>query len=258
MMEKSCNIRFCFLLWIALFAAPFSSFGQQPVVWSVSIGSGITDMRNLGYTMDDFVYSLPGNEEEAMPFRYVNKPIALGMAGVAVNGNFRRSNLFGWETGLAIRTGGFSIWNDNFRQLIPENPNDPLLPRLGATKTFRYWALHLPLSLTYKPFDVVGFKVGMDVYYQLSGDFDAGDNGQAPLERHMGSHLTTSYRHPFNLGAHLGAYFPIGEHFRIDGGFFADVSPRVTFQPPSNTNSSGYDKFREMGFFLSFRYNFDF
>ncbi|SEL44402.1 hypothetical protein [Parapedobacter koreensis] len=257
-MKKALALRFG-LLMISLWAGALSSFGQQPVVWSVSLGSGITDMRNFGYGMDEFVYDLPGSDEEAMPFRYINNPIALGTAGIAVNGMFKRPSIFGWEAGLNIRTGGFKISNDNPRQLVPENPNDPLLPRLGATETFRYWALHVPLSLTYKPFDVVGFKAGVDFYYQLSGDpSDGGDGSQSPLEMHMGNLLSASYKYPFNLGGHLGAYFPVGDSFRVDGGFFADIPTRMKFQAPSGTNSSGYDAFREMGFFLSIRYNLDF
>lgn len=237
---------------------------QDPIKWYVVAGSGVADMRNFTYSMKDFGYnniSVDNNneiqEDKSVSYRFKNKPILLGSAGIGASGVFSKESIVGWDAQLNLRTSGFKILvaNESVSNIIPE---DPFLPQIGKTELFRSWSLHLPLSITLLPFEVVGFTIGADVLYELTKNPAAPDKqNRSPLTRHLGSTRDYSYAHPFTVGAHLGIFVPINKHMQVDATVFTDVAPRLRFQRNAGINDRMDTKFREMALAISIKYNLD-
>lgn len=227
------------------------SFGQDKLDWHINLGAGITSMRNFNNGFHDLQYQMT-ETNGSIHYEINEKPDMLLNGGIGISGTFRNNTILAWETGLNIRTAGFRITPsvlDSNGELTPFIRD--LLPKFGETKSFRYWALHIPISLNYMPFELVGFHVGGDLYYQLSSNptdeqFPYGKLGQA-----MGfsSLNTPDYQHPFQFGGHIGIFAPIGEKVRLDLQLIADINPRLTVKQVSETL-----KFREIGIVVNAKY----
>lgn len=239
---------------------PGNSVAQKRLDWHANFGVGITDMRDFGSSIENINYQIVTNEGE-IDYRVKSKPDFLLNAGLGISGDFTESGILGWDAGLNIRTAAFRLTPNLLKmEGTVGSPIDELLPDFGSTKSFRYWALHVPVSLNYIPFEVIGFTVGADVYYQLSSDpskpspdEDYPSGGR--LGRHMGMAPLNNpkYEHPFQLGAHLGLFVPVGEKLRLDAQVFTDISPRLSISR-SGFESSSENKFREMGLMVNIRY----
>ncbi|WP_207795686.1 hypothetical protein [Sphingobacterium haloxyli] len=228
-----------------------ASIAQKKLNWHANFGVGMTDMRNFNTTFNDLQYGIR-EDDASIEYKVNSKPDYLISAGMGVSGSFRREGILGWDAGLNIRTGGFRVTanalesegelSDFFREMLPD---------FGKTESFRYWALHVPFSLNYRPFEIIGFTFGGDLYYQLSSSPTDADFPHGRLGRHMGfSPLNTpKYQHPFQLGGHIGIYAPIGEKLRLDVQFVTDLSPRLTVD-----RTISEFKFREMGLMLNVQY----
>lgn len=255
---KNC-LRFYFLLLSIIFTvlSADKSFAQKKFDWHVNFGVGMTDMRDFNHTLTDLQYGWgnPGDGNPYIDYRLESKPDYLISAGMGLSGSFGQDGLLGWDAGLNIRTGGFRF-TANVRESEGELDDFVLglLPEFDKTQSFRYWGLHVPLSLNYIPFEIIGFTIGGDLYYQLSSTPTDTELPHGPLGPAMGfsSVYTPRYQHPFQFGAHVGVYAPIGEKLRLDLQFITDLSPRLTVDRRS------YDlKFREMGLLLNARYTLD-
>src|SRR5690625_7959276 len=92
--------------------------------------------------------------------------------GVGVHGDFNGDGLLGWDAGLNLRSGGFRLIANLFEkegefnsQTIKDN-----MPEFGKWERFQYFAVHMPLSLNYIPFEHIGFTFGVDMHVQLSAN----------------------------------------------------------------------------------------
>lgn len=248
-----------FLLLALIFSLFYTdkSFAQKKIEWHSSFGVGVTDVRNFNHTLTDLQYSW-GNQSDGafIDYRLHSKPEYLVSAGIGLSGSFEKDGILGWDAGLNIRTAGFGL-RANVVELEGELDDFVLgiLPKFDRTKSFRYWALHVPISLNYMPFEIIGFTVGGDLYYQVSSSPTDTEFPHGPLGQAMGfsSMNTPRYQHPFQIGGHIGIFSPIGEKVRLDLQLVTDLSPRLTVEHPTGSEL----KFREAGLMLNVRYNLD-
>lgn len=250
---KSYNLLTLCLLTAILLLATKTGFAQQKPKWYVTAGAGGADLRNFGSSFRDLQYTV--RENNAMiDYGLHSKVDYLFGAGVGLSGTFDEEGILGWDVGMNFRSGGFRLTpevyeqegelSDFYRQMLPE---------FGKTQSFRYWALHMPASINYLPFEYIGFTIGLDLYYQTSSNITDDEYPYGKLGRTMGvSYYTPKYRHPFQLGAHIGVFAPINERIRVDLEFFTDITPRLKVESP---HEASYDyNFREMGMRLNTRY----
>lgn len=240
---------FCISLTIAN-----KAYAQNKPRWYVTTGVGATALRDFSSTFSDLQYSIR-ESDAALDYRLDSKPGILINGGAGLSGTFSESGMLGWEVGLNVRSGGFRLTPELIdQQGVLSDFYQKMLPELGQTKNFRYWALHLPLSITYLPFEHVGFKLGADLYYQFSSNSTTNQLPYGKLGETMGltTHYAPKYQHPFQMGAHVGLFAPINERLRIDLDFFTDIAPRLKVTPAS-PGRSRYN-FREMGARLNTRY----
>lgn len=234
----------------------------QEIKWHAVLGGGLTDMSTFGGGMDGTGYSFVDSDGRSGTFTLRNKSDYMISGGIGASGLFRKEGILGWDAQFRIRSGGFKIFIDSDVQKKTEEPdfNFPET-QFGETKAFRNWSLHLPLSITYLPFEVVGFNIGVDLYYQLSSDPSEQKNGNfSELDLHLGKSsvpFDAVYNHPFNLGAHIGVFAPIGDRIRIDAKVFTDLANRLRFQRERNVNRPDDNQYREMGLSISVAYKLD-
>lgn len=236
---------------IGLLSSNLASAQNKPK-WYVTAGAGATTVRGFNTTFGDLQYSVR-EADASIDYQLNSMPGFLINGGAGLSGTFEQGGLIGWDVGLNVRSAGFGLTpelldrkgelSDFYRDMLPE---------FGKTKNFRYWALHMPVSITYLPFEYVGFKVGADLYYQFSSNITDSEFPYGRLGRAMGfSHYTPKYQHPFQLGAHIGVFAPINERLRIDLDAFTDITPRLNINPATPKDDF---KFREMGIRLNTRY----
>lgn len=237
-----------------VFTTVNSAHGQSGLRWYVTGGIGGTGLRDFSSTFGDLDYNVV-ESNASLSYKLESKPSVLINGGAGMSGKFGNSGMLGWDAGLNIRSAGFKLTPE-----LIEKTGDlssffqDLVPEFGRTKEFRYWALHLPISLTYLPFEHVGFKVGADLYYQVSSNIT---NNQIPfgaLGEAMGltTHYIPRYGHPFQVGAHVGVFAPISDRLRLDLDVFSDLTSRLKVSP-ANPSASDFN-FREMGIRLNTRY----
>lgn len=227
-----------------------NAFAQNKINWHASFGAGLTDMRDFAYKFTDLqmdMYNL-GEDNASFFLEMQSKAAPLLSAGIGLSGSFAPESILGWDAGLNIRTAGFGLKGNLLEsQGKLEGFYKDMLPDVDKTHNFRYWALHLPVSLNYTPFETVGFTIGADLYYQFTPS-PARDHPYGPLNRQM-LFFPPTYQHPFQFGGHLGVFAPIGEKIRIDLQFLTDISPRMKI----DHTTSGV-QFREMGLMLNLQY----
>ncbi|GHE23067.1 hypothetical protein [Sphingobacterium griseoflavum] len=231
------------------------SFAQKKLNWYVTAGAGATAMRGFNSSFSDLQYDVR-TEDASIWYGLNSKPDYLLHTGIGVSGTFQESGLLGWDVGLNIRSAGFRLTPELVEQ-TGELPNiySEMLPEFGKTRRFRYWALHMPISINYLPFQYVGFTAGADLYYQFSPNIT---DDQPPYYGRLGQAMglafyTPEYQHPFQAGAHVGVFVPINEKCRLDLDFFTDITPRLEISRVGSSSVSD-SKFREMGIRLNTRY----
>jgi len=236
---------------IGLLSSNLASAQNKPK-WYVTAGAGATTVRGFNTTFSDLQYSVR-ETNASIDYQLNSKPSFLINGGAGLSGTFEKNGILGWDVGLNVRSAGFGLTpelldrkgelSDFYRDMLPE---------FGKTKNFRYWALHMPVSITYLPFEYVGFKVGADLYYQFSSNITDKEFPYGRLGTAMGfSHYTPKYQNPFQLGAHIGVFAPINERLRIDLEAFTDITPRLNINPVIPKDDFN---FREMGLRLNTRY----
>lgn len=230
-------------------------FAQKKPRWYVSLGAGGTEMRNFTTTFKDIQNStILGTA--SIDYQFISKPDFLVDGGVGLSGTFQDQSLWGWEIGLNVRSSGFRLTPELLDKtgVFPDS-YERSLPEFGKTKRFRYWALHVPVSITYLPFEYVGFTLGADLYYQFSTNITSKESPYGLLGQAMGisEEYAPQYKHPFQFGAHAGIFAPINDRLRIDINFLTDITPRLSVGH-TNLASTNY-KFREMGLKFNTRYN---
>lgn len=236
---------------VLLFSAD-NVLAQNKPRWYITAGAGATVVRDFNSTFADLQYSVR-ETDASIDYRLNSKPAFLINGGAGLSGTFETDGILGWDVGLNVRSAGFGITPELLDQKGElSSIYHEMLPEFGKTKNFRYWALHMPVSITYLPFEYVGFKLGADLYYQFSSNITDSEFPYGRLGQAMGlSYYSPKYQHPFQLGAHVGVFAPVNERLRIDLDFFTDIMPRLKISPA--TPSADY-KFREMGARLSTRY----
>lgn len=250
------------LLTIALFLFNIHQSAAQEIKWHAVLGGGLTDMRDFRDGMDGTRYGFADLDGNSGAFRLINKSDYMISGGIGASGLFRKEGILGWDAQFRVRSGGFKIFIDSdVQKKTGESDLDVPETQFGETKAFRYWSLHLPLSLTYMPFEVVGFNIGADLHYQLSSDPSQQKNEKfSDLDLHLGKSPFPSnavYKHPFNLGAHIGVFVPINDRIRIDAQVFTDLSNRLRFQREQSVNRPDDNQYREMGVSISVAYRLD-
>lgn len=225
---------------------------QQHLNWHLNFGTGLTSMRNFSYSFEDLNYQLKSSDE---PYTYKikEKPAVLLQAGLSLSGDFNKNKLLGWETGLNLRTAGFRI-SPTRLETTGELPSvyEGIMPDFDQIKSFRYWALHVPLSLNYRPFGIVGFSLGGDLYYQLSANITRDEFPHGKLGKAMGNASIHSpkYRHPFHFGGHVGFFAAINEKVRLDAQLTSDFTPRLRIDKQNISNI----QLRELGLVVNLKY----
>ncbi|MBL1408132.1 hypothetical protein [Sphingobacterium faecale] len=229
-------------------------YGQTKPKWYVVGGAGATALRDFSTTFGDLQYDVT-ESNASLSYKLESRPSFLINGGAGLSGTFVDNGTLGWDIGLNLRSAGFKLTPELLEQKgeLSDFYND-MLPEFGKTKEFRYFAVHLPVSFTYLPFEHVGFKVGADLYYQFSSNIT---NDQIPfgvLGETMGltTHYIPKYGRPFQAGAHVGVFAPINDRLRVDLDFFTDITPRLKIRP-ANPGVSDFN-FREMGVRLNTRY----
>jgi len=262
MKPKENNTTFKFFTFLLLILGVYgNTFAQNNIKWYVVAGGGVTDMRNFSAKMEDFGYAYSSENSPNVRYRFKSKPILSTNVGLGVSGPMTKHGTLEWDAQLNLRTAGFRIYVEHHKDLsAPFDPSDSGLPRLGETETFRSWSLHLPLSIAIRSFEAFGFSIGADLLYQLSANpAEPGTDKQhmSRLQSHLGSIPSYAYRHPLNIGAHVGVFVPISERMQIDAKVYTDVLTRLRFGYTQGANSSNDKVFREMGLSLNFRYKLD-
>lgn len=180
--------------------------------------------------------------------------IPLVSAGVGLTGKIDRDRLFEWDVQAKVKTAGYQL------QVVPileqnlENIPAGHLPQLGSKSTYRYWAVHVPISVNYHPFTMLGFKIGADLQYEFSDN--PASNVNSGLREQLGISHELSYQYPINLGAHVGFFVPFGNLLRVDVQAFSDLTNRLALRRDRGYQGSNDPEFREMGMSLSLRYRF--
>jgi|GEM_PF-1534804 len=239
---------------LTFFLLPQLAKSQQKPTWYVTAGAGATALRDFNSTFSDLQYGVR-ETDASIDYKLNSKPDFLINGGVGLSGTFQPNGMLGWDVGLNIRSGGFRLTPELLEQKGQLSDfYQQMLPEFGQTKKFRYWAMHLPVSLTYLPFEYVGFKIGADLYYQFSSNITDSQLPYGELGETMGftTHYAPQYQHPFQVGAHVGVFAPVNERLRLDLDFFTDISPRLKVSPANPASSK--NNFREMGVRLNTRY----
>lgn len=242
-----------FFLILLLFSTA-GLFAQGTSRWYLTGGLGATALRDFNTTFGDLQYSAV-EKDASLNYKLDSKPSILVNGGAGLSGSFSEHSMLGWDIGLNVRSGGFKLTPE----LIDQQGRlsdfyQSVLPEFGKTKDFRYLALHLPASITYLPFEFVGFKMGADLYYQFSSNITNNDIPYGALGETMGftTHYIPKYQHPFHIGAHVGVFAPVNDRLRLDLDFFTDLTPRLKVTPASP--GLPVFNFREMGARLNTRY----
>lgn len=227
----------------------FSMFGfaQQKNGYAVVTG-GITNLRSFSSSLYDAAgYSINDQNGNQIDYKLRSEKIPLYGVGLGFNSQIGHNGRFSWDVQANIRSAGYQI------QVVPlleqhlDFISDGYLPQFGSKSTYRYWAVHVPISIDYQPFDWVGFKVGVDVHYQLSEN--PASNNHGSLRQQLGTAHELSYQYPVNFGTHVGIFIPAGDQLRFDVQAFSDLSSRLSLlRSPTN-------QFREMGVSVSLRYS---
>ncbi|WP_312134627.1 hypothetical protein [Sphingobacterium sp.] len=242
------------VLFLSAFGLLFCNLAsaQNKPKWYVSAGAGATTVRGFNTSFADLQYSVR-EADASIDYQLNSKPGFLINGGVGLSGTFEQDGIIGWDVGLNVQSAGFGLTAELLdRKGELSSFYRDMLPEFGKTKNFRYWALHMPVSITYLPFEYIGFKVGADLYYQFSSNITDSEFPYGSLGRAMGlSYYTAKYQHPFQLGAHIGVFAPINEQLRIDLDAFTDITPRLNISPATSKDDF---KFREMGVRLNTRY----
>ena len=255
-MKSSINGEMLHLLLFLALCAPHSLFGQFRPAIDIQITPGVSDVRNFGYAMDIETHNF---RMRTYDVSYVNHNQSTYMisAGFALSNQLSRHNYLGWRAGLHIRNGGFNVSSELLNLTGDYRPDDLLtLPPFNTSKRIDYWSLHAPISFTYQPFDRLGFSLGPDFYYQLSENPSSPRTYKNSRNGLLGKHLGTSwsyypqYTYPFQVGAHIGAFTPIGNRFMVEVQAFTDITPRLTIH---KLNGISY-RFREMGAHITVSY----
>lgn len=253
-MKKLKNYCLLALFLLTIVSLPTNkTIAQNKPKWYVTAGAGVTALRDFNSTFKDLQYSIMGTDA-SIDYRLNSKPDFLINGGFGLSGTFQQNGILGWNVGLNMRSGGFQLTPELLEKkgLLPYFYHS-MLPEFGKTKKFRYWAMHIPVTLTYLPFQYVGFTLGADLYYQFSSNITDSQLPHGKLGETMG--FTTfhapKYQHPFQVGAHVGIFAPINERLRLDLDFFTDISPRLKVSSVNRDNSTN---FREMGVKLNMRY----
>lgn len=229
-------------------------YGQARPKWYVTAGVGGTGLRDFSTTFGDLQYDVT-ESNASLSYKLDSRPSFLINGGGGLSGTFGESGMLGWDVGLNIRSAGFKLTPELIEQTGELSSfYQDLVPEFGKTKEFRYWALHLPVSLTYLPFEHIGFKVGADLYYQLSSNITSDQIPYGQLGETMGltTHYIPKYGRPFQAAAHVGVFAPINDRLRVDLDFFSDITPRLKVTP-ANPGIPDFN-FREMGVRLNTRY----
>lgn len=231
-----------------------TAHGQSRPKLYITAGIGGTGLRDFSTTFGDLQYNVI-ESNASLSYKLDSRPSVLINGGAGLSGSFDENRMLGWDVGLNMRSAGFKV----IPELIEQTGElssffKDLLPEFGRTKEFRYLALHLPVSLTYLPFEHIGFKVGADLYYQMSSNITKNQIPFGALGETMGltTHYIPKYEHPFQVAAHVGVFAPINDRLRVDLDFFSDITSRLKVSP-ANPSASDFN-FREMGARLNTRY----
>lgn len=242
------------LFTIVLLFEPRCAFAQKKLNWYTTVGMGMTNIRNFNTHLNDIDFSKNANDAY-ISYRVTSKPNYMLSVGIGVSGHFSKERIFGWDAGLNIRSAGFRL-SASLQESQGELPDvlKETLPEFGKTKGFRYWSLHLPFSIHYNPFQIVGFTIGADIYYQTTASLTESEYPHGQIGQGLGfSHsYTPKYRHPFQVGGHIGVFAPLGEKLRLDMLLNTDIASRLNVSPSNKARSDW--KFREMGLSLNARY----
>lgn len=252
-MKKSYNTILAILFTASGLGAGSQSYAQKKINWFATVGVGATDVRNFGSTLSDFSVSLQ-SESSSVSYQLSSAPNFLISGGLGVSGDLQKDGLLTWDAGLNIRTAGFKV-KANLYELngdLGQAINDNLPTVFDQWRNHRYWAAHVPLSINYLPFEVVGFTLGADLYYQFSDSPTTDTFPHGKLGQSMGfsSLKTPKYQHPLQFGGHIGVFVPIGEKLRLDLQFQTDVVSRLKVSEMGTEMN-----YREMGLMLNARYN---
>ncbi|TYR37474.1 hypothetical protein FXV77_05570 [Sphingobacterium phlebotomi] len=244
------------LITVLLFATKLA-FSQKKIDWYATAGLGITSMRNFSSRIADLDFSTYAGDAY-IAYRVKENPNYMVSAGIGVSGDFNEDGIFGWDAGLNLRSAGFSL-TANLQESKGELPDflQESLPEFGKTKSFQYLSLHVPISINYNPFKVVGLTFGADIYFQTTDRLTEREYPYGQIGRSLGfSHsYKPEYRHPFQVGGHVGIFAPLGKKVRIDITLNSDIVSRLNV---SYSNPAVSDwKFRELGLALNARYYLD-
>lgn len=243
-------------LLIILCCFSLNSVAQEGVKVEVLVGAGAGNMRDFKDRLSDIHYQVESTDGTS-PLRYEVRSTAdyFLNAGIQLSDYFNDDQIFGWQMGLNVRTGGFRVSANPVQgQELQNNSTTPQLPDFEKTKSYRYTSLHVPISLVYKPFDKVGFIVGPDIYYQLTKSPTERNNMDPHGELGQGMGLsninTPNYKHPWQFGMHLGAFMQVNRDLRLEGLLFSDLVPRLQVSSNKGTTFN----FREMGAMMNMNY----
>lgn len=245
------HLKSTFIVFAGLLLFSTASKAQTNLKWHLNLGTGLTDMRNFNTSFNELRYEMvgSGNNDASISFQMESKPAVLFNVGGGLSGVFGQNEMVGWDIGANIRTAGFRL-KANLLESHGELDDfyKEALPEFNTIDNFRYWALHIPISLNYIPFEVIGFTIGGDLYYQFSKNPTA-SHPSGKLNQQM-VFFPPSYKHPFQLGTHIGVFAPISQKIRLDLQFMTDISPRLSVDMTSDNL-----KFREMGLMINVKYS---
>jgi len=227
-----------------------ASFAQPTLRYYTILGVGLSSPRGLNSSLNDVSHTIVEGDSY-LTYRLDEVSGPLIRFGVGLEGEFSPESSFGWDAGLYVRSSSFRMGANVTSSNEAEVFSDAFfLPDFGGLKTFRYWAVELPLAINYRIFDWIGATAGIDLRYQISSNI----SNRGKLEKTVGYLNTVSYRHRFQAGANAGLYSPITNKLRVDVKYFSDVLPQLELQSVGARRDNW--EFREMGFALNTRYYF--